>query len=111
MSSTGRRGRSGPNLEFLPVPALILDLDGEVRSANSAARSLRNIGGEAASLFDVVQDSADHVATYLRRATASTSSHIGSITLGRSEGVERFRALSARVQCVRRQRPWTDRAD
>ncbi len=86
------------NLEFLSEPALIVDLKGEVRSANSAARHLLRIREAPVNLFDVVQDSADDVATYLRRASASTSSHIGSIKLAHGEGAERFRALAARMQ-------------
>ena len=89
----------GFNLEFLPEPALIVDIEGGVRSANSAARSLLGLSGEAAgSLSDIVHDSVDDVAAFLRRASGSTSSHVGSITLARGEGAERFRALAARVQ-------------
>jgi two-component sensor histidine kinase len=85
------------NLDFLPEPALIVDLKGEVRSANSAARHFIGVREAPVNVFDVVQDSVDDVAAYLRRASASTSSHVGSITLGHGEGAERFRALAARM--------------
>ena len=98
MTRSDRLENIGLNLEFLPEPALIVDLKGEVRSANSAARGLLGLGNETASLFDSVQDSADEIATYLRRASGSTSSLIGSITLAGGEAAGRFRAHAARVQ-------------
>ena len=90
----------GFNLEFLTEPALIVDREGGVRSANSAARSLLGLSGGAASLFDIAHDSIDDVAAYLRRASGSTSSHVGSLRLARGEGAERFRSLAARLQAA-----------
>lgn len=90
----------GPGLEFLPEPALVLDLKGGLRGANSAARALLGTGidDEGARLFDFILDDVDDVATYLRRASGSTSSLLGSMTVTAGAGEERFRALTARVQ-------------
>ena len=88
----------GFSLAFLPEPALIVDLEGRVRSANSAARSLLGARGETASLTDFVSNSPADVAAFLRRASGSTSPHVGSLTLSRGEAGERFRALAARLQ-------------
>ena len=85
------------SLEFLPEPALIVDLEGAVRSANSAARSLFGSNAGMFNLFDMVQGGTNDIATYLRRASRSTSSHVGAITLAQGDGAERFRALAARA--------------
>ena len=55
-------------------------------------------GASSTSLADLVSNSPADVATFLRRASGSTSSHIGSLTLSRGEAAERFRALAARLQ-------------
>ena len=98
MSKGVRQGSIGPSLEFLPEPALIVDLKGAVHRENSAARGLLGVRIETARLFDFVQESIDEVATFLARASASTSSHVGSLTIVGGEGTERFRVLAARMQ-------------
>jgi two-component sensor histidine kinase len=93
-------GSIGLNLEFLSEAAMIVDLNGAVRSANSAARSLLGKGGELPTLFAIVQDNTEDVATYLRRASGSTASHVGALTVTRGAEAERFRALAARAPCA-----------
>jgi two-component sensor histidine kinase len=105
MTRKDRLENIGLNLEFLSEPALIVNLEGEVRGANSAARGLLGFGDKAASLLDIVQDSGDDAVAYLRRASGSTSSHVGSITLARGETAERFRALAARIPCSKGTEP------
>lgn len=92
----------GRGLEFLQEPALVLDLEGRVRGANSAARSLLDAGldKDGPCLFDFVLDNVDNVAAYLQRASGSTSSHLGSLTVAHGAHEERFRALTARVPSV-----------
>ncbi|TFL17248.1 sensor histidine kinase [Jannaschia formosa] len=86
------------DLEFLSEPALVVGLKGEVHKANAAAHGLLEEKGRIASLFDLFEDSGIDIASFLRRASGSTSSHVGSLTLARGEGRERFRALAARLQ-------------
>lgn len=94
----GGPGDTGVDIEFLPEAALVVDLDGRVRSANSAARALLGDRIEGAILFDAVEDDTGDVAAYLRRAGSSTASRIGALTLARNGDRVRFRALAARLR-------------
>lgn len=88
----------GFSLEFLPEPTLLLGLDGRIHDVNAAGRRFVGEGCEVPRLFDIVHNAKSDVEAFLRRASGSTSPHIGALELTRGESVERFRALAARVQ-------------
>ena len=102
MIRNGGVNGSGPGLEFLAEPALFVCLEGKVRGANSAARNLfgSSLDEDGACLFDFFHDNFNDVAAYLRRASGSTSSHLGSLTVAHGAHEERFRALAARLPSV-----------
>jgi two-component sensor histidine kinase len=99
MKSTAGPKTALPNLEFLQEPALLVELDGSIRSANAAARDLFKGSKQTANLFDIVNDERAAVATYLRRASGSTSSHLGALEIRNGDGIDRFRAHAARMSC------------
>lgn len=90
-------GAVGLDLEFLQEAALVMSLDGTVRSANLAARRLFGQDILRENFFDKVAAPKD-VALFLSRASRSTSSHLGSVGVPRENGDTRFRALAARVR-------------
>jgi two-component sensor histidine kinase len=87
----------GFSLEFLTEPAMLVDLKGRIHNANAAAHHFWTSGRGNPTLFDFIVTPKSEVETYLRRASGSSSPHIGALKL-RTEGhVEQYRAFGARV--------------
>lgn len=85
-------------LEFLPEPAMLLGLDGHVHEANAAAHRLLSALSNTPNIFDICCEPKPELAAFLRHASRSTSSYIGSLKLQQGEQVERFRAMAARIK-------------
>ncbi|MFC7703637.1 sensor histidine kinase [Plastorhodobacter daqingensis] len=89
----------GLDLEFLSEPALIVTVAGEVLGANSSARRLFAPATEIPSLFTLLEESEEEVRSYLRRASGSTTSLVGAMTVVAAGGAPtRFRTLAARLR-------------
>jgi PAS domain-containing protein len=80
-----------PSLEFLVEPALILQRDGEIMEANSAAQRLLGADLVARNLFDWVAGAPAELRELLRRAGGSTAPHLGAVTLKGNGGAKRMR--------------------
>ncbi|NKX40456.1 hypothetical protein HGG71_03120 [Rhodobacteraceae bacterium R_SAG2] len=98
MTPKGGMNRACFPLEFLPEPAMLVDLDGHVHEANAAAHQLLSARGDALNIFDICCAPKPEMAAYLRHASRSTSPYIGALKLQQGEEVERFRAMAARLK-------------
>ncbi len=90
-------GGEKPSLEFLVEPALILQREGEIGGANSAARRLLGSDLVSRNLFDWIVGAPEELRGLLRRASGSTAPLLGAVSLKGVGGVVRIRVHGARA--------------
>lgn len=84
-------GVAGCSFEFLVEPAFLIRRDGEILTANAAARRLLGNGIVGTNLFVHVTSQKHAFDRYLQRSTGSTAPLVGSGTLQTKTGEVRFR--------------------